>query len=176
GGRGNDSALMGQGDDVFVWNPGDGSDTVDGQDGTDTLLFNGANVAESFDVSANGARVRFTRDIGGVTMDLGGVERLDVNARGEADTITVNDLTGTDLTEVNIDLANPPASGQGDGFADSVVVKGTDEADVVTVAGDADGVSVMGLWAQVNITGAEAANDRLTVSTLGGDDVVQASN
>ena len=27
----------------FVWDPGDGSDTVEGQDGTDTMLFNGAN-------------------------------------------------------------------------------------------------------------------------------------
>ena len=41
--------------------------------------------------------------------------------------------------------------------------------------GDASGVSVIGLAAQVNITGAEAANDRLTVNALAGDDVVDAS-
>ena len=35
--------------------------------------------------------------------------------------------------------------------------------------------SVFGLAAQVNITGAEAANDRLTVNALAGDDVVEAS-
>ena len=35
--------------------------------------------------------------------------------------------------------------------------------------------SVLGLAAQVNITGAEAANDRLTVNALAGDDVVDAS-
>jgi Ca2+-binding RTX toxin-like protein len=34
----------GPGDDTFVWNPGDGSDTIEGQSGQDTLLFNGANV------------------------------------------------------------------------------------------------------------------------------------
>jgi Ca2+-binding RTX toxin-like protein len=33
----------------------------------------------------------------------------------------------------------------------------------------------MGLATQVNITGAEAANDRLIVNTLGGDDVLVAS-
>ena len=54
GGRGNDTALLGAGDDTFVWNPGDGSDTVEGQDGFDTLLFNGANVNENIDISANG--------------------------------------------------------------------------------------------------------------------------
>src|SRR5215217_2829770 len=56
GGRGNDVALMGAGDDVFVWNPGDGSDTVEGQAGTDRMLFNGANIAEQFEISANGGR------------------------------------------------------------------------------------------------------------------------
>ena len=74
GGRGNDAALMGAGDDTFVWNPGDGSDTVEGQAGTDTMLFNGANVDEKIDISANGSRVRFTRDVANITMDLNGVE------------------------------------------------------------------------------------------------------
>src|SRR5262249_48276225 len=47
--------------------------------------------------------------------------------------------------------------------------------DVAVVAGDASGVSVFGLAAQVNITGAEASNDRLTVNAAAGDDVVEAS-
>ena len=34
---------------------------------------------------------------------------------------------------------------------------------------------MLGLAAQVNVTGAEAANDRLTVNALAGDDVVDAS-
>ena len=46
---------------------------------------------------------------------------------------------------------------------------------MIQVAGDASGVSVLGLAARVNITGAEAANDRLTVNALAGDDVVEAS-
>ena len=78
GGRGNDTALLGSGNDTFVWNPGDGSDTVEGQDGTDTLQFNGSNVGEIMDISANGGRVRLTRDVGAITMDLNGVERINV--------------------------------------------------------------------------------------------------
>jgi Ca2+-binding RTX toxin-like protein len=175
GGRGNDVALMGAGNDTFVWNPGDGSDTVEGQAGFDTMLFNGSNVAEKIDISANGSRVRFFRDVGNVTMDLNGVEGINFNALGGADTVTVNDLTGTDVSQVNIDLASPPGSGVGDGQADNVIVNGTNGDDVVTALGDATGVAVIGLAAQVNITGAEAANDRLTVNALGGDDVVQAS-
>jgi Ca2+-binding RTX toxin-like protein len=175
GGRGNDVALMGAGDDTFVWNPGDGSDTVEGQDGSDRMLFNGANVAEKIDISANGGRVRFTRDVANITMDLGGVEDIDFTARGGADTINVNDLSGTDVTQVNLNLESSPGSGQGDGAADTVIVNGTAGDDVAQVIGDATGVAVFGLQAQVNITGAEAANDRLIVNALAGDDVITAS-
>src|SRR5262249_57544376 len=55
GGRGNDVAQLGAGDDTFIWNPGDGSDTVEGQAGFDTLVFNGANINENIDISANGS-------------------------------------------------------------------------------------------------------------------------
>jgi hypothetical protein len=103
-------ALLGAGDDTFIWNPGDASDTVEGQAGTDTLQFNGANIDEKIDISANGSRARLTRDVGNVTMDLNGVEHIEVNARGGADTITVNDLTGTDVNQVAIDLGAQPGS------------------------------------------------------------------
>jgi Ca2+-binding RTX toxin-like protein len=175
GGRGNDVVLMGAGDDTFVWNPGDGSDTVEGGDGHDTMIFNGANVAENVTISARGDHAIFSRDVANITMDLHGLEQIDFNALGGADTITVNDLTGTDVTEINLDLASPAGSGIGDGAADSVIVNGTAGDDTVVVAGDATGVSVLGLAAQIHITGAEADKDRLTVNTLAGDDVVDAS-
>ena len=105
GGDGNDLALMGDGDDTFIWNPGDDNDTVEGGAGFDTLRFNGANVAENIDISANGDRVRFFRNVANVTIDLDDVEKIQFNALGGADTIVVNDLTGTDVTEVVIDLA-----------------------------------------------------------------------
>src|SRR6185437_13314413 len=104
GGRGNDVAFMGKGDDTFVWNPGDGSDTVEGQGGTDALLFNGANVSENISISANGSRALLTRDVANITMDLNGIERIQLATLGGADNITVNDLTGTDVTQVAIDL------------------------------------------------------------------------
>src|SRR4051812_32908388 len=49
GNQGNDTALLGAGDDTFQWDPGDASDTVEGQAGTDTMQFNGANIAERID-------------------------------------------------------------------------------------------------------------------------------
>jgi hypothetical protein len=178
GGRGNDMLIGGAGDDTFVWNPGDGSDVVEGQDGHDTLQFNGSNANESMDLSANGSRLRLFRDVGNVTMDVNGVEQVNVVALGGADTITVNDLSGTDVTNVNIDLAATPGSGTGDGQADAVIVNGTNRDDVVEIAAidNATNILVRGLIPTVNITGAEGTNDHLTVNTLGGNDVVDTSN
>ncbi|WP_145278548.1 calcium-binding protein [Planctomycetes bacterium ElP] len=173
GGDGDDLALLGAGDDTFVWNPGDDSDTVEGQAGLDTMRFNGSNAAENINISANGGRVRFTRDVANVTMDLDDVEGIDFNALGGADTVVVNDLSGTDVVDFNLNLA--AASGAGDTQADTVIVAGTNGDDVVLVTGDAAGVSVLGLSARVNITGAEASNDRLVVNALAGDDVIEAS-
>jgi Ca2+-binding RTX toxin-like protein len=174
GGRGSDVAMMGAGNDTFVWNPGDGSDVVEGQGGHDTLQFNGADVNENFALSANGSRLRLTRDVGNVTMDVNGVEQVNVAAKGGADTITVNDLSGTGVTQVNLDLAGAPGSGTGDGAADTVIVNGTPGNDAVAVAGGAGGISVVGLSEAVNISGAEAANDQLIVRAEGGADAVNA--
>lgn len=174
GGRGSDTALMGKGDDTFVWNPGDGSDIVEGQDGHDTMIFNGANIAENFDISANGTRVRLTRDVGNIVMDFDGVEQLNLNTLGGADNVNVNDLTGTALADVNLDLGAPIGSGTGDGAADTVNVNGTGDADVITATVDGQGIAILGLSANVHIVGSEAT-DTVKISALAGDDVVEAS-
>jgi Ca2+-binding RTX toxin-like protein len=175
GGDGNDTAFMGAGDDIFVWNPGDDNDTLEGQDGFDRMVFNGSNAAENITISANGGRVLFFRDIANVLMDLNDVEGIDFNALGGADRVVVNDLSGTDVVEINLNLASTLGGTAGDGQPDTVIVNGINGDDVILAFGDASGTSVLGLAAQVNITGTEAANDRLTINALGGNDVVEAS-
>jgi hypothetical protein len=64
------------GPNLFIWDSGDGSDGIECQDGADTMLFNQASVGERVDVSASGARLRFFRDPGNITMDTAGVERV----------------------------------------------------------------------------------------------------
>ena len=165
---------MGAGDDTFVWDPGDGSDIVEGQDGADTMLFNGAAGDEQVDLSANGNRLRFFRHPGNITMDTAGVERVDFNALGGADVVTVNDLTGTDVTRVNVDLASRarrrcrrrrgrPGHRQRHRRSDNIEVDG----------GNGAGRRV-GLAARVSVTGAEPANDTLRINALAGNDVVDA--
>jgi Ca2+-binding RTX toxin-like protein len=169
GNGGNDRAFMGSGDDTFVWDPGDGSDTVEGEDGSDTMLFNGAAAAEQVDLSANGNRLKFFRNPGAVTMDTAGVERVDFIALGGADLVTVDDLSGTDVRSLNLDLG---VGGAGDGQSDRIVVNGTNDDDTINVSGDAGGVNVKGLAPTIGILHAEAANDRLEINTLGGRDTV----
>jgi len=173
GGDGNDTALMGAGDDVFVWNPGDDNDTVEGQSGFDTLRFNGANIAENIDIAANGGRVRFFRNVASVTMDLNDVEKIDFAALGGADNVVVHDLSGTDMTELDIDLGAP--GNVGDGAADTVTINGTSGDDVIQVFLDGTTLTVLGLAAQVVIRNFEAASDHLVINGLAGDDVITAT-
>jgi Ca2+-binding RTX toxin-like protein len=172
GGTGNDRAAMGGGDDVFLWNPGDGSDVVDGGEGSDTLLFNGANIAEKFDISAIGDHVRFARDVATITTDLVRVDEIDVHTLLGNDFVTVHDLTGTDVAQVNVDLGN--LAGTADGNDDTVVIEGTAGDDVITLTLQDGKLVVDGLATRIVIDHFDAT-DHIRITGLGGDDVVQAA-
>ena len=167
GGKGNDTAYLGDGNDTFRWDNGEGSDVIEGQDGTDTMLFNGAAGAENATLTANAGRLTFFRDVGKVTMDTDGVEIVDFNALGGADKVTVNDLTGTDVTRTNLDLAGTLGGNADDGAVDNVVVNGTNGDDTIDIDGSRSGVDVTGLATAVSITH-EEPTDLLSVNTLGG--------
>ena len=174
GNGGNDVSALGQGDDSFVWDPGDGSDSIEGGPGTDTMVFNGAAASETVDLSANGNRLQFFRNPGNITMDAHEVEQVDFNALGGADAVTVNDLTATDVTKVNLDLAGTLGGITGDGQTDQIVTVGTAGNDALTAAGDSSGVTVSGLHTQVAIQHQEPA-DQLFVLGVGGDDNISAT-
>jgi Ca2+-binding RTX toxin-like protein len=175
GNQGNDVAMLGAGDDTFVWDPGDGSDVIEGQDGTDAMRFNGANVNENIDISANGGRLRFFRDQGNIVMDADDLETVEFNALGGADNIVINDLSGTDVTQINLNLAGVLGGAAGDNLPDSVTVNGSGGDDAIAVTGSAGNATVFGLAAQINITAAEPALDRLVLNGQGGDDAIDAS-
>lgn len=172
GGDGNDVAFMGNGDDIFVWNPGDDNDIIEGQAGQDEMRFNGSNIAENIDISANGSRVRLFRNIANVLMDTNGVEAITFNALGGSDVVVINDLAGTDVTEVNLNLS--ASNGSGDLLPDSVIINGTNDDDVILASGSASGISVFGLWTTINVIGSEVT-DNIIVNARAGDDVVDAS-
>ena len=171
GNRGTDTALLGNGNDAFIWDPGDGSDVIKGGRGQDTMVFNGAAGAEKFVASANGPRLRFTRDLGNIVMDTEDVERVALNALGGADTVTVGDLRGTDVQRVDVDLGAQLNTSGGDSAVDAVTVTGTAGRDHIQLSGSAGNVRVSGLRADVRLKNAEPT-DHLTVDTLAGRDTV----
>jgi Ca2+-binding RTX toxin-like protein len=175
GNGGNDSAFLGAGDDLFAWDPGDGSDAVEGMDGADTLSFRGSNGGETIDLSANGNRLRLFRNPGGVTMDVDGVERVNVVALGGPDAVVVNDLSATDVVAVDVNLG-AGGTGTGDLLADSVVVNGSGAADRIVISSLAGAPRVTGPHTAVRITGADPALDTLAVNGLAGNDTIDASD
>ena len=139
------------------------------------LDFNGANIAENINISANGGRVLFFRDIANVTMDLNDVELIRFQALGGADNIVVNDLSGTDVTAggVLIDLACASA-GVGDGQVDRVTVNGAAGNETITVFANAGVIAVNGSSAPVTIFHAESG-DQLVINGGAGNDTINAS-
>ena len=171
GGLGTDVEVLGNGDDIAAWNPGEGNDTIDGGLGRDTLAFNGSNGDEQMSLSANGQRAVFLRSQGNIRMDLDGVERLDLATFGGSDAVTINDLSGTEITAAEIDLAS--TTGLSD--ADTVQVNGSGRSDQVDVTAGGGTVDVTGLAAQTSVTGGEPT-DHLNISTFDGDDRVTVSD
>ena len=162
GDQGADVGFLGAGDDVFRWDQGDGSDRVEGGSGSDEMLFNGFAAAEQFTLSANGNdSALFTRVQGNIVMDLHDVEQVTVNAAGGADTININDPSGTGITDIDIILG---INGVGDGASDTININ---EENVTVVDNGNGDLTIFGLsGATLHITGFEAANDHLVIDGL----------
>jgi Ca2+-binding RTX toxin-like protein len=159
GNQGADTASLGGGDDVFRWDQGDGSDIVAGGAGVDELLFNGVAGAEVFTLTADGNHVLFARDLGNIVMNLDDMEKVRITALGGADTIRIFDPSGTDLTEIDINLNLGAA---GDGAADTILIN--DDAHLTVVDHGNGRFSIEGGSAVINVTGFEAAIDHLVIN------------
>lgn len=175
GNQGVDTILMGKGNDTFQWDPGDGSDIVDGQAGLDRFVFNGSNIGERLELSAEGSRLRFTRDVASITMAMSDMEKVELNVRGGADAVTLNDLTGSGVLEVGVNLGEPLGGTGGDAQADRIVVRGTSQDDSILVLDSLAGVAALTGWGRLEVSQGEPALDSLMIEGLGGNDFLDAS-
>jgi hypothetical protein len=162
GGKGTDTAFLGNGNDTFIWNPGDGNDQVDGGRGFDTLVFNGKTTGETFSIDPNGSGATFNRT--GGTIDLTSVERIQFEAQGKTpNTITVNDLTGTGVQQVAIDLGSGAPDDTVNGVPDTVNINAT-HGQAITVADKNGVVTVSGLTNTMTISNFETNLDHLVIN------------
>ena len=201
GGTGNDTLLGSNGVDLLLG--GDGNDFVDGQQGNDVgsprrRRRHASSGIRATAATSSRARTAPTRCCStaapatrtwtppptagacgspatsrNIVMDLDDVESIVAKALGGTDTLTVNDLSGTDVADVQADLA--AVGGGDDPAADNVVVNATNGDDVVTVTGAGPTRRSAASPPRVSVSGAIAGSDRLTVNALAGDDVVDAS-
>jgi Ca2+-binding RTX toxin-like protein len=173
GGGGNDIVTLGSGDDTFTWNSGDGSDKIEGGGGTDTLIFNSSGSSETVDLSANGSRLKLTGDVGAVTMDVNGFEKVVLQTLDSPDTINIHDLAGTGVQQVTADLRG--SAGGSNGFQDFVTIYSAAGGSHITATEIGSTVQVTGLSAPISILGYDPGSDSLTFSGLGGNDFIDAS-
>ena len=176
GGDGDDSLFGEAGNDTFIWNPGDDNDTIEGSTETDTIQMNGAIVAETFELSANGNRLRFLRNIANVVLDAGGVERVNVEARGGSDLIVVSDLAGTGVQQVALDMEGFDNSNTPDGQTDSIIAFGGTGDDQITIAGSGNKLNITGTAAAIEIRNPDGPLDTLSVQSGEGNDRISAQN
>jgi Ca2+-binding RTX toxin-like protein len=157
GDQGTDTAFLGAGADVFRWDQGDGSDKVDGGSGFDEMVFNGFGANEQFTFSANGGDgALFTRVQGNIVMDLHDIEKVTVNPLAGADTITINDPSGSGVSDIDINL----------GFDNANDVININDDDKVTVVDNGNGnLTITGVsGTTVHVTGFEADHDHLVIN------------
>ena len=159
GDQGTDTAFLGAGNDVFRWDNGDGSDRVDGGSGFDEMLFNGntAAIAEQFTLtSSDDGHALFTRVQGSIVMDLTDIEKVTLNPFGGADTITINDPSGTGITDIDLNLGF-------DGSNDTININDDDN---VSVVDNGNGnLTILGVsGATVPVTGFEATHDHIFIN------------
>jgi Ca2+-binding RTX toxin-like protein len=172
GNRGADVLLGGGGNDAFQWDPGDGNDTVVGGDGFDRFAFNGSNISEILTLSNVNGHAILTRDVGGVTQDLTGVERVAFRALGGSDTLNIGDLSGAGVKQVDIDLGQ--VDGTTDGVLDTILLSGRAAGEQVVMTSAGDVLSITGLGSAVTISHPDFF-DRLFINLGAGADVFDAS-
>jgi hypothetical protein len=164
GGGGDDVAFLGAGDDRAPAGPGDGDDTIDGQEGSDVVVADGDASDEELLLTARGGRAQLLR-ASTPALDTHAVESLELAAGDGADSLTLNDLSGTDLGEVQASLG---------GGADDATIHGTNRADRIDVSGGRNSVRVDGLATVLTLTDPEPS-DALEIRTAPGADIVDTS-
>ena len=108
-------------------------------------------------------------------LDADGVEQIVYQAAGGADTVVVNDPTGTAVQGVSVDLESVAGSELDDAQPDAIVVNGTPAPDKLRVNAGPGGVVVARKPGAVRIEHAEPALDTLTVNGLGAVDQIKVA-
>ncbi len=169
GGTGDDVMVGGAGNDVMRWLPGDGSDTLDGQGGVDRMDFIGSVAAESFrlapiPIAFPGSQftLRFTRDVGNITMNMTSTEEIFVDGVSGVDQALIDDVSAeVSRVKLNFGAGATP---------NGITVSGTSGVNNFSLNEAVPGtVAIVGASAPIELTGLKPG-DAITLLGLDGPD------
>lgn len=109
-GFGNDTFLGGAGNDKGIWRPGTLTDRMDGGAGYDTYTVIGnTGVGDTFTLNnVNGLLVFQRTNLVNFTVNMSGVEQVNLDpGAGGGDVVTIGDLRGTGVKQVNVFVDDP---------------------------------------------------------------------
>lgn len=164
GDRGDDFVDGRGGNDVIVWSNGDGSDTIEGGTGLDTVQVNGADAVGDFiRIDANGDRVAVERvNFDPFLLDIGSTEILDIDGGGGSDALLGS--RGLAALGIALDL---------DGGEGNDLVIGGDGGDLIR--GGAGNDTALGKGGDDTVDGGEG-NDLLIWNDGDGNDLLDGGD
>ena len=161
-----DFLFGGEGRDTFIWEPGDDSDLISGgDDDADELIFFGSSASEEYLFHPDDLNpTTFALTLGASTVATSGVEHINLATAGGEDTVTIVDLSPTDVMVVTIDFDVVDA--------DAVIVHGRNTVDHIEVSSGLPSlVNVQGMSHDLKLFGTSAASE-LVINGHNGDDTI----
>jgi len=161
GRAGIDTIHGGAGKDLIIWNDGDGNDVIDGDADGDVVRINTGGGADNISFNKQGVSRFQVAGTGGsvFTLDIGGVETVELHTGLGDDVVTVHDLTGAE--KYGADLSTIYFYAGTDTDTDTLVLNGTNGPDTFDVSPTGAGLDL----------GVDSV-EKLEINTLGGRDNV----
>jgi hypothetical protein len=182
-GIGQETISLGAGNDRFVSSlnafVGARNDIVDGGTGKDALAITGSFASESLNLVPKSGHLIVEHSFGD-EIDSDNIEDVSwvgfggLDESGLGDSVSVADLSGTDVVHFNADFTDPLDNLGPNNSADQLRVVGTPGVDHISVIGLGSDISVAGLNPAVTATNLDH-QDTLRIDTLAGRDSVDRS-
>jgi hypothetical protein len=187
GGRaiGQETISLGDGNDKFISSLDSFvthvSEIVDGGTGRDILETRGTSASEGLNLSADAGHLIVTHELQD-RIDSDNIEDVtwfgfggNVEGGANGDSVTVNDLSGTDVVNFTPNFSSPTDSTAPNNSPDQITIRGTAGVDHITVSGSGASITVAGLTPTVTPVLLDA-QDTIQIETLDGRDTVDSSH
>ena len=146
GGGGHDTINAGGGDDLIkIGMPGtDTIPLINGGSGSDILAITASNNADNLTVTGASHQVHIAQTNGTGRINATSIEELDIDLGAGADTLTINPVSGSDVTLLSVDLGQVVTdTGQSQLVDDPDNPNGKVKQEIYTVAPDSAGDRVI---------------------------------